>query len=168
MQEFTAAESAAIDRLANFAICMRSTTSRNDELSADQCTQIVKWLTEVPAVPTLSLGVKDPRVVAILAVFGEVLRHIGHEVTEGSRGGGLSPRRTLVVNRLADVFHNVPSFVALVSGLPFNERWFLKMMRSFDQGAGTRLEAVYQAVLGSQPTQSQTGLRPKRKSTQKP
>jgi hypothetical protein len=164
MQEFTTAESAAIHTLAGLVggVCIMTV---GHDLPADKCARLSEMLTNAPPIPTLSLGVQEPRVVAILAVFAEVFRYFQHEVTEGSRDGGLSHNRTRLVNGIANLFIHLPSLVGLapfeilksnVSRIakvfpePFDEHQFVRYMRGFDQRAGTRCEAIYQTTLHSQ------------------
>jgi hypothetical protein len=83
MQEFTASETAALRTLEKGAVGVRAFSSSRDGLSADRCRKIVDFLTKVPPIPTPSLRVQDPRAVATLALFGEVIDYISREVTDG-------------------------------------------------------------------------------------
>jgi hypothetical protein len=168
MQEFTAAESAALRRLTDIALGVRPGAGSRNGLSASDCAMLVEFLTGAPAVPTPSLCVQDSRAVALLAMFAEVLRYIHNDATEGARTGGLSLKRTRVVGELANMVHNVPRIVEGTYWMPFNERWFINTMRWFDQGAGTQLEAIYQAALDSQPKPSRKAFRPRQKPPQMP
>lgn len=112
MQAFTAAEVTVLDKLENVAIGVRAFSSSREGLSPDQCAKLVQLLADVPPVPTPSLPIQDGRAVATLAMFEAVLAHIRQEVTEGSLGGGLHRSRARIVNRLADMIHNLPKIVA--------------------------------------------------------
>jgi hypothetical protein len=151
MQNFTAAEVDVLDKLENLAIGVRAFSSSRDGLSANRCAKLVELLTEAPPIPKPSLPVQDGRAVATLVVLEAVLGHIRHEVTEGSLGGGLSHERSHIVNRLANMIHNLPKIIAGNHwALRFDEHWLLSMMRAFDRRAGTRLENVYRDALATQ------------------
>jgi hypothetical protein len=58
---------------------------------------------------------------------------------------GVTPERSVELNRLFNLVHNVPSFIDGTYPLGFDESWFRRALHEFDQRNGTDFAGVYQS-----------------------
>jgi hypothetical protein len=150
MQDFTTAESAVLKDLANVVVGVRAWTARSEGLTADHCRKLAALLETAPPIPVLSPPMRDPRSPAALAMFGEVLSYVRTQLAIGSQGPGLPTEHCRLLNRLANMVHNLPSILAGTHVLfRFDDNWWLPHMRAFDRKLGTHLEITYQDALTS-------------------
>jgi hypothetical protein len=88
---------------------------------------------------------------AVQAVLAQALVSVRSYVSTAASRGGLDAATCRELNKLLNIVHNVPSMVEETYALGFDEAWFIRALRSFDERNGTSFARTFADQAGTSP-----------------